>query len=101
MLTQAIKTDGTRWVWGSNIQGMLGIGTTSSAAAPPQAFPIQAGTVTDWSCVSSGYACTLGIRDDGGLWAWGNNGWSQLGDGTTTLRNYPILVGADFRVPDN
>jgi uncharacterized repeat protein (TIGR03803 family) len=37
---------------------------------------------------------SLGIRSDGTLWAWGANGSSQLGDGTTTSRPTPVQIGA-------
>ena len=37
---------------------------------------------------------TLAITSTGQLWAWGNNGSGQLGDGTTTNRNIPTRIGA-------
>jgi len=29
------------------------------------------------------------------LWAWGNNDYGQLGDGTTTNRSFPVQIGSD------
>jgi alpha-tubulin suppressor-like RCC1 family protein len=34
----------------------------------------------------------LAIKTDGSLWAWGNNEYGQLGDGTTTDRLSPVPV---------
>ena len=35
---------------------------------------------------------TLGIKNDGKLWAWGYNGYGQLGDGTLIAKNVPTQV---------
>ncbi len=35
---------------------------------------------------------TVYARRDGTLWAWGNNGDGQLGDGTTTSRSTPVMI---------
>lgn len=34
----------------------------------------------------------MAVRNDGTLWAWGQNNWGQLGDGTTTNRLAPVKV---------
>ena len=50
--------------------------------APAQAQRMAAGTNH-----------TLAVRTDGTLWAWGDNSYGQLGDGTTTARLVPTQVG--------
>ena len=35
------------------------------------------------------------MRTNGTLWAWGNNFYGQLGDGTTTGRTTPVQVGTE------
>ena len=34
----------------------------------------------------------LAVKNDGTVWAWGYNGYGQLGDGTTTEQNLPVQV---------
>jgi len=55
--------------------------------------------------VSAGDSHTMAIREDGTLWAWGNNGSGRLGDGTATTgdgtwgvnnnRHSPVRIGTD------
>lgn len=44
--------------------------------------------------LAMGYFHTLLLRDDGSLWAWGENQYGQLGDGTTTDRSQPVEIQA-------
>jgi alpha-tubulin suppressor-like RCC1 family protein/subtilisin family serine protease len=42
--------------------------------------------------ISAGPSFTLGLNIDGSVWAWGNNDYGQLGDGTTNQRLTPVKV---------
>jgi len=89
----AIKNDGTLWAWGNNGQGNLGLGDTTNRSSP-----VQVGGLTTWSSVSAsigpaGYSHTLALDVYGALWAWGDNGFGQLGLGDTTFRSSPVQVG--------
>jgi hypothetical protein len=44
--------------------------------------------------VSAGGSHSMMVLEDGTLWAWGENGSGQLGDGTTTNKLTPTQVGS-------
>jgi len=87
----AIKADGTLWAWGSNNDGQLGIGSTSTSN---RTSPIQVGTDNDWVTLvaASSSSHSLAIKADGTLWAWGSNSRGQLGQGDTTNRTSPVRI---------
>jgi alpha-tubulin suppressor-like RCC1 family protein len=87
--TSAIKSDGTLWGWGENLQGALGLGDTVRRSTPS---PI--GALTNWASVSTGYAYMASIKTDGTLWTWGYNNYGQLGQGDVINRSSPVQVGS-------
>lgn len=84
----AVKTDGTLWTWGYNYYGQLGDGTKSSFNKKSPIQTVSYGT--DWNLVACGNSFTVAIKKDGTLWAWGINGYGQLGNNTTTNRSSPV-----------
>jgi len=85
-----IKTDGTLWGWGLNSGGTLGNGSSEDASV---LVPMQSSTATDWKEISAGQGHTVALKNNGTLWAWGNNTNGELGDGTTTQKTVPTQIG--------
>jgi alpha-tubulin suppressor-like RCC1 family protein len=85
----AIKTDGTLWTWGSNLNGQLGDGTTVSSILSPATV---AGGGTNWKQVSNGYQHTAAIKTDGTLWTWGYNQYYELGISTGGITRSPVTT---------
>ena len=86
----AIKTTGTLWTWGCNVNNQLGLGGGVGSVVTS---PTQVGSDTNWDKVmigDSGYA----IKTTGTLWAWGDNGLGQLGLNDRTSRSSPVQVGS-------
>jgi alpha-tubulin suppressor-like RCC1 family protein len=85
----AIKSNGTLWAWGKNTNRESGIPTIFTNISSP----VQVGSDTDWAEVSSGDNCSLAIRTNGTLWAWGQNTYGKLGNSSTTEQTSPIQIG--------
>ncbi|MGI4866411.1 MAG: hypothetical protein ACRYFZ_20970 [Janthinobacterium lividum] len=83
--TVALRADGTLWACGSNSQGQ-------SVGTPVGVFG-QVGTATNWISAAAGGYHTAGEQSScRAVWAWGYNYYGQVGDGSTTQRNAPVLV---------
>lgn len=76
----ALRKDGTTWAWGANLQGELGIGSTTPSPTPVQVT----GLSQTLSIITNGYSSVHALQKDGTVWAWGWNGYGQLGNATTT-----------------
>lgn len=86
--TVALRQDGTVWAWGFNNYSQLGDG----AITIQQTTPVQAQGLTGVTALAAGYHHTVALRQDGTVWAWGQNRYGQVGDGTTTGRTTPVRV---------
>jgi len=70
----ALKSDGTVWTWGSNMNGALGDGTERSRYVPARIEGID--NVVD---IATGLGFTIALKSDGTVWGWGNNVAQSLG----------------------
>jgi alpha-tubulin suppressor-like RCC1 family protein len=87
----ALKSDGSLWAWGWYRPGLVGLGDSTYYCGTPT----RVGTETNWINICAGAGHTLGLKNDGSIWAWGDNSRGQLGDGTTNNRSVPTMIGAD------
>jgi len=88
--TIAAKSDGTVWTWGYNGYGELGTGNTVDHPTPAS---ISASSgLTGVVAVAAGQYHSLALTSTGFVYAWGYNGYGQIGDGTTTNRTAPVQV---------
>jgi len=97
----ALKEDGTVWAWGSNTDGSLGNGSAASWWTPVQVLDLDGdGYLTGVKAVTAGSYCTMALKEDGTVLAWGNNDNGRLGDGTDGFSTIPVQVlgpgGAGF-----
>jgi alpha-tubulin suppressor-like RCC1 family protein len=64
----AIRTDGSLWVWGHNLYGQVGDGTTIQRYTPVK-------IMDDVQYYSTSGFTSMAVKTDGSLWVWGiNNG---------------------------
>ena len=91
----AIDGNGELYTWGSNYYGQLGDGTTVRR----RTAPMNTKSTMRWESISAGSNHSLAVRNNGELYAWGQNSSGQLGDGSTTNRNTPTRIGtaADWK----
>ena len=96
----AIQQDGSLFMWGTNTSGQLGNGNTMNLFSSSSQV---AGNNWQWLSASKcldnnlqqGSSHTLAIQTDGSLWAWGNNNYGQLGNGSFLNSSVPVQIGTD------
>jgi alpha-tubulin suppressor-like RCC1 family protein len=80
----------TLTAWGNDFLGQLGDGTYVHKRTSPVEVSNFDGA--QLKAIAGGDTHSLAIKDDGTVWAWGENRSGQLGDGTTTNSNTPVQV---------
>ncbi len=75
--------------WGYNAFGQLGNGNTTSSSTPVAVALPGGATAT---AVAVGAYHTLAIGSDGNLYTWGDNGFGQLGNGSTNSSSTPVAI---------
>jgi len=82
----ALKEDGTVWSWGNNVFGQLG--HTDFVVRNNQ--PMMVVDLKDVKAIAAGEWHTVALKEDGSIWAWGDNEDGQLGDGRVIATNKPV-----------
>jgi alpha-tubulin suppressor-like RCC1 family protein len=125
-----IRTDGSLWTWGSNEFSqladmsrasqttpqavtpstrwrMVSAGGTFTAALRSDGHVMAFGTLSgqlsqtaDFVAIEAGRSHLLALRQDGTLWAAGNNAFGQLGEGSTTTRSVLVPVQGGQNIVD-
>ena len=87
-LTVTVAPQTKLWSWGYNPYGQLGTNDRVYRSSP-----VQVGSATTWSQISTGINSTAAIKTDGTLWSWGMNNAGQLGQNDLVYRSSPAQVG--------
>ena len=90
--SMAIGSDGKLYAWGYNNAGQLGNGTTGTNSSIPVLVNLPAGVVA--TNISGGGYFSLAYGSDGKFYAWGDNGYGEYGNGTTTSSSTPVAVSS-------
>ncbi len=88
----ALCSDGTVAAWGYNGDGQLGNGFTTDSKVPVAVNTAGVLSGRTVIAIATGRSHSLVLCSDGTLAAWGENSYGQLGNGSTTGRNVPVLV---------
>ena len=87
--TVALTSTGQVLAWGIDGSGQLGNGSIASRETPVRVRIPRGAKVT---AVRAGCDFSLALTSRGGVLAWGDNSYGQLGNGTTTDSRVPVRV---------
>ncbi|MGE8431229.1 T9SS type A sorting domain-containing protein [Chryseobacterium joostei] len=90
----ALKEDGTLWMWGQNVNGILGNGSGTVTIVQ---HPTQIGTDNDWTDISVGRWFVLAKKSNNNLYGWGDNQFGNLGNGNNTAQYSPIMIAQNVK----
>ena len=83
-----LTTGGGVLCWGANGDGQAGDGSPFAYRPPVAVVGLQSGVLA--LTANGRHSCAL--QNSGGVFCWGNNSTSQLGDGGVTERRVPVVV---------
>jgi alpha-tubulin suppressor-like RCC1 family protein len=95
----ALDANGELWTWGYNGYGQLGHGDYQNRNRPTKIDRqhFDGNTIVDvWTNGASEYNSFYAIDTNGQMWAWGYNGYGQLGTGNTRNEPRPVIVKYNF-----
>ena len=85
----ALCRDGTVWAWGSNSNGQVGL----DPSVPEIPYPTPVLGLHSISAVDAADNFSVALKNDGTVWAWGDNSVGQLGNGSSSFASAtPVQV---------
>jgi len=90
----ALTSDGKVYAWGNNGNGQFGNGTTTNSLVPVAVTATGSLAGKTVTAIAAGSSYSLALTSDGKVYAWGSNGYGQLGNNTTTDSSVPVPVTA-------
>lgn len=88
----ALLANGDYYNWGYNAAGQLGNGSTTNSAVPVKVDLPEGVRQVFQGGSGPKNGQTVAILQDGITWTWGDNDRGQLGIGTTTSSDVPVMV---------
>ena len=92
--TLVLLDNGDLYAWGDGRQYQLGTGTTTPQPLPVR-VPLPDGL--KFTKIATSGATSYGITGRGDVYAWGDNVFGQVGDGTRTNAPVPVYVAGGAR----
>jgi alpha-tubulin suppressor-like RCC1 family protein/subtilisin family serine protease len=84
----AVKSDGTLWGWGYDNYGQ----SSGQSGATYRYTPVQVSGISGVTNMACGLYHTVAVKTNGSVWAWGENSYGQLGNGSMTNSYSPVQV---------
>ena len=93
----ALTSNGRIFGWGGNNTGQVGDSTLANRNTPidiSSAFSLTANDKI--TSIQAGRDYSVAMTSEGRIFAWGNNSYGQLGDGTYVLKSVPTEITSGF-----
>jgi alpha-tubulin suppressor-like RCC1 family protein len=91
--TCALRTTGAVYCWGYNYYGELGNNSTTNSDVPVQVEGVGGtGLLSGIASIAAGGGHTCAVSTTGAVYCWGDNGYGDLGNNSTTNSDVPVQV---------
>jgi alpha-tubulin suppressor-like RCC1 family protein len=90
----ALDAGGFVWAWGDNYNGQVGSGVTDNYEnfGTHMAVPVKITNLSGVKGIAAGYENGYALKEDGTVWAWGDDQHGQLGSNAVADSSVPVQV---------